>query len=152
MGKKHRARGAAKRALLDGTTVGLSNGPSSATRHLWGPWQVMTRDEARDEARARTGMEPLLVDWVERVWINKRYLVMTAQRPGGVLQLLVQRTDGRAKRNWQDLQQIKNDVAGHGALAVEVFPPEADVVDGAHVTHLWVMPEGFYLPVRREWV
>lgn len=154
MGRRHRveARGAARRALLAGTTTGLSNGPSSASQHLWGEWQVMTRDEAREEARRRTGREPMLVDWVAHVWVNKRYLVMTANREGGVLQLLIQRTDGRAKRSWHDLQRIKNEVAGPDRVAVEVFPAADRVVDGAHVTHLWVLPAGFEIPVRREWV
>lgn len=149
---KHEARGAARRALIGGTTTGLSVGPSSATAHLWGPWSRMSYEEACREAERRSGQPARLGPWVTEVWVNRRYLVMVAPREGGVTQLLVQRTDGTARRCWQDLQAIKNDIAGHEALAVEVFPAESEVKDGAHVTHLWVLPEGFSLPVRREWV
>lgn len=112
----------------------------------------MTYEQACREAESRTGMPARIGDWFTEVWVNKRYLVMVAPREGGVLQLLVQRTDGTAKRSWQDLQAIKNDIAGHEAVAIELFPAEAEVKDGAHVSHLWVLPQGFALPVRSEWV
>lgn len=111
----------------------------------------MTGPQAQAEAAKRTGYKTLH-DWVHRVFVNKRYLVMTANRDGGVLQILVQRTDGRSKRNWHDLQRIKDEIAGHSRTAIEVFPPADEVIDGAHVTHLWVLPEGFELPVQKEWV
>lgn len=44
------------------------------------------------------------------------------------------------------------EIAGHDRVAVEVFPAESELNDGAHVTHLWVLPDGFALPVRSEWV
>ena len=149
--KRVTAKGPAKRALIDGTTRGLSVGRSSAERHLWGEWQVMSREQALIQACANVGYARL-GDWVTTLWVNKRYLVMVAPRDGGVTQLLVQRTDGTSKRNWHDLQAIKNEVAGPERVAVEVFPAEDELKDGAHVTHLWVLPEGFALPVRREWV
>lgn len=151
--KRYEAKGAARRALIDGTTRGLSVGRSSAERHLWGEWEVLSREEAIARARENVGAGSKTIGgWVTTLWLNKRYLVMVAPREGGVTQLLVQRTDGQAKRNWHDLQAIKNEIAGPERVAVEVFPADSQLVDGAHVTHLWVLPEDFALPVRREWV
>lgn len=41
---------------------------------------------------------------------------------------------------WHEMQRIKDEIAGPGATAVEVYPPSAEVVDGADMYHLWVLP------------
>lgn len=41
---------------------------------------------------------------------------------------------------WEELQRLKSE-AGYGTHdAVEVYPPEADVVNVANIRHLWVLP------------
>jgi hypothetical protein len=40
------------------------------------------------------------------------------------------------------MQRIKNEIAGPGCTAVEVYPPAAEVVDGANMFHMWVLPLG----------
>lgn len=47
---------------------------------------------------------------------------------------------------WAAKQRIKNELMGSGAIAVEVFPPESELVDQADAYHLWVLPEGTRLP------
>jgi hypothetical protein len=47
---------------------------------------------------------------------------------------------------WARKQRIKSALAGPEALAVEVFPPESELVDQADAYHLWVLPAGTKLP------
>ena len=47
---------------------------------------------------------------------------------------------------WRDKQRIKNELFGADRVAIEVFPPTADLVDGANMYHLWVFPAGYSLP------
>lgn len=42
---------------------------------------------------------------------------------------------------WWEAQRIKNEIAGDDATAVEVYPPQAEVVDEADMYHLWVVPD-----------
>lgn len=41
---------------------------------------------------------------------------------------------------WNEKQQIKNEIVGEEAVAVEVFPKESELVDKADMYHLWVLP------------
>ena len=41
---------------------------------------------------------------------------------------------------WHEMQRIKNELAGRDATAVEVYPPESQLVDEAEMFHLWVLP------------
>lgn len=41
---------------------------------------------------------------------------------------------------WWEMQRIKNELAGETVTAIEVYPPQAKVVDGAHMYHIWVLP------------
>lgn len=47
---------------------------------------------------------------------------------------------------WAEKQRIKDECFGEGRTAVEVFPSAADLVDGADMYHLWILPEGQSLP------
>ncbi len=51
---------------------------------------------------------------------------------------------------WSAKQRIKDELVGPERLAVEVFPPRAELVDQADAYHLWVLPEGFQLPFGVE--
>ncbi|KIL46961.1 hypothetical protein KP77_25300 [Jeotgalibacillus alimentarius] len=42
---------------------------------------------------------------------------------------------------WGVKQQIKNELLGKEALAIEVFPKESELVDKADMYHLWVLHE-----------
>lgn len=63
----------------------------------------------------------------------------------GVLHLAVLSLSG-ARPAWPEMQRIKDEIAGPARVAIEVYPPSAQVVDGADVHHLWVLPEGTTLP------
>lgn len=88
--------------------------------------------------------EPIL-----RVWRSREFLVQEYAEPAPVLvRLSVLRTtlDPKAGR-WLDgitrdeLQQIKAE-CGYGQHdALELYPPDSDVVNVANMRHMWVMRE-----------
>jgi hypothetical protein len=98
------------------------------------------------EIRRRGVAKP---EWMESVYMDDRHMVMTSlvdTEWGQVTQLLVRRHDLQPVRSWKDMQRIKNAVCGEERVAVEVYPPESELVDDANIYHLWVMPAGFRLP------
>lgn len=81
-----------------------------------------------------------------RVWRSRKFLVQEFAELDGVIRLSVNRTaiqrDGRWVDGitWDHLQALKAE-AGYGKRdAVEVFPPDYDLVDVANMRHLWVLP------------
>lgn len=59
--------------------------------------------------------------------------------------LRVWREDGMDGISWDELQAMKNLVAGEDETCIEVFPPAGEVVNDANIRHLWVVskiPEG----------
>lgn len=81
-------------------------------------------------------------------WRSREFVVQAFRVPGDVIRLSVNRThvDPSTMRwvdgiTWDDLQRLKSE-AGYGDReAVEVYPPDANVVDVANIRHLWVLPE-----------
>lgn len=59
--------------------------------------------------------------------------------------LSIKRIDRERIRNWADLQQIKNMICedGENRFAVEIFPPESQLMNTANQYHLWVFPPDF---------
>lgn len=56
------------------------------------------------------------------------------------MHLSFKRNDRSAVRDWRHFQAIKNEVAGREREAIEIFPPESNLVDAANEYHLWVLP------------
>jgi len=84
-------------------------------------------------------------------WRNNLYAVWVSvvDTPWGkVDHLWIRRHDGQAIHSWSDFQRIKREVLFGGAerTAVEVYPPQAELVDQANMYHLWVLPAGCRLP------
>lgn len=80
------------------------------------------------------------------ILINSRYQVnirFLGELPpfGFMAHLSIKRRDKSPLRNWRDLQRIKNEVCGEHCTAVEIFPPEAHLVDTSNQYHLWVFRE-----------
>lgn len=82
--------------------------------------------------------------------VNNLYMVFlckdTVTEWGIVSRLMVRRNDGKTDVPWKDMQRIKTEVFGSTRTGIQVFPPEADLVDDANIYHVWVLPEGFNLP------
>ncbi len=58
------------------------------------------------------------------------------------MKISIKRIDRECIHDWRDLQEIKNMLAGPEREAVEIYPPESELVDTANQYHLWVLPEG----------
>lgn len=89
---------------------------------------------------------------VLRVYRSRGFLVQVFAEPDPVVvRLSILRTaiktngDWKEDITWEELQRLKNE-AGYGSFdAVEVYPPDTDVVNVANLRHLWILPAG-YLP------
>lgn len=82
------------------------------------------------------------------VFVNQVYTVAIF-RPDDrvVIHLSIKRNDGSAIRDWRDMQRIKNELLGPEFEAVELYPAESRLTDGANQFHLWAIngqfPFGF---------
>ena len=84
------------------------------------------------------------------VFRSRGFLVQVFGEPWPVVvRLSILRTsikvsgDWREDITWEELQRLKRE-AGYGDFdAVEVYPPDADVVNVANLRHLWILPAGF---------
>lgn len=47
---------------------------------------------------------------------------------------------------WAVKQEIKDELFGYRATAIEVFPAKKNLIDVRDVYHLWVLPKDFKLP------
>jgi len=78
------------------------------------------------------------------VMVNSRYQVSVYARGGAEAQwgamvhLSIKTHDRSARHDWRDLQRIKNELCGPECEAVELFPAESRLVDGANQYHLFV--------------
>jgi len=116
----------------------------------------MTAWERRDAFAVTTAQRPVLAaneQWRRDCYVNNRYSVqlsLVSTGDGEVTHLWIRAHDGSMPRSWRDLQRIKNELVGADRVAVEVFPPDDELVDSANMAHLWVYPPGFILPFRLQ--
>ena len=91
-----------------------------------------------DEAKAK-------VDWMaaQDIWVNNLYQVNIEYGPDRRnAHLIIRRLDRQPIHNWPHFQYIKNALLGPECEAVEIYPPETQLVDEKHHYHLW----GFCTP------
>ena len=70
---------------------------------------------------------------------NKVFSVLDRTLPSGVRHLAVASLSG-IRPSWYEMQRIKDELAGCDKTAVEVYPPATEIVDGADMFHVWVLP------------
>lgn len=86
------------------------------------------------------------------VWLSARFIVQVFDEPNGVLRAsvnLVEHSevgpDGTPLWHdgitWEDLMLVKAEIGRSDAWAVEVYPPDAQVINVANMRHLWILPE-----------
>jgi hypothetical protein len=105
-------------------------------------WQPLEPALVGDPNRWRSnGLDP-----PDAAWRNDLYSVFVREIGHGALHLSFHRHDRAAVRDWRHFQAIKNEVAGLERTAIEVFPPESQLVDAANEYHLWVIPPDYPMP------
>jgi len=87
---------------------------------------------------------------------NDKYIVFTKPVRVKLFQLTVTHMDVSRRAptrcsgpiSWREKQQIKNALFGNESTAVEVFPPESELV-GRKLPHwsLWILPKALRFPV-----
>lgn len=80
---------------------------------------------------------------------NGVFAVLERPVDGGVVHLAISSLSGE-RPTWWEAQRIKNEIAGSEATAVEVYPPQGEVVDEADMYHLWVLPGGLPFSLARD--
>jgi len=92
-----------------------------------------------------------------RVFRSRDFLVQVFTADGDHVRLSACRTDfdvnaGRWRENitWNELQRLKAEAGFADAWAVEVFPPESEIVDVANMRHLFMLPEAPSFAWKKE--
>lgn len=88
-----------------------------------------------------------LSDQPVEVWRSRQFLVQIfKEKDGAVERLTICRTslagaEWKGGISWDDLQSLKAQCGRGDKCAVEIFPPDRQVVNVANMRHLWVLPE-----------
>jgi hypothetical protein len=71
---------------------------------------------------------------------NRIFAVLERPLPNGGKHLAVSSMSG-VRPTWREMQRIKDELVSPEALAVEIYPPQAEIVDHADMFHIWVVPD-----------
>ena len=85
------------------------------------------------------------------VWISKLYLAQLFEESHGVLRLSINSTKIKRLRSddmpiwkdgltWDQLMEVKRQCGFANSYAVEIYPPDTEVVNVANMRHLWLLP------------
>lgn len=110
---------------------------------VWGAWRIADYPDGLPGANPR--------GWCAQVRqsaANDLYsvLVRPVQTDWGLVHHCAIRTISSLEPPWRDKQRIKNELFNAASCAVEVMPPDAQLVDQAPMYHIWILPPGFALP------
>lgn len=102
------------------------------------PWEPLSLQEW-DTAEQEFYQEQYGTD---QMWLNHLYMVTVRERGshvpyGRVVSLTILQHNGDIRRDWREWQQIKNQIVGPEWTAIEVYPPESQMVDNGNTFHLW---------------
>lgn len=82
-----------------------------------------------------------------RAWVSKAYIVQEYEDGDAPRRLSISRTavarDGRWVDGitWDEIQAIKAAVGYGDRSAIEIYPPDAHVVNVANVRHIWIVAD-----------
>lgn len=105
----------------------------------WGPWELIDLPEPPNWRQAGWLGE------VRTVHRNLCWSVLDRTLPDGARHLAISSLS-QLRPTWWELQRIKDELAGHDATGVEIYPPAKQVIDGADMYHLWILPPALQLP------
>lgn len=83
----------------------------------------------------------------DAIFRSSRFLAQVFEEKDGAARISIQRTmiddlgawlDGTT---WDELMRIKNQCGYAACWAVEIYPPDDEVVNVANMRHLWLLPE-----------
>lgn len=76
------------------------------------------------------------------VFVSKDFLAQVFSEPPGsrvsVNRVQAGSAGWKADISWDELQRVKREIGMGDAWAVEIYPPESQVVNVANMRHLWV--------------
>lgn len=82
------------------------------------------------------------------VWRSSRFLVQLFEELNGAQRISINRTmvDITTGRwvdgiTWEEIQTIKKKVGFGDRTAVEIYPPDSNVVNVANMRHIWLVPD-----------
>lgn len=111
---------------------------------IWGNWRV--------ERFPKGSVSQNPKGWAyqfETAHVNDVFSVLDRTLPNGVRHLGVSSLSG-IRPTWPEMQRIKDDIAGIEATAVEVYPPQAEIIDQADMFHIWVLPGSLPFSLHHE--
>ena len=80
------------------------------------------------------------------VWRSRDFLVQVFRETPSLVRLSVSRTEVTGDRwadgiTWDELQRLKSECGRDKMPAVEIYPPDDEIVNVGNLRHLWVLPE-----------
>jgi hypothetical protein len=108
--------------------------------------EFLASDGRRHHYRYRTAQRAVKCE----AFGNRLYDGVALTFEDGSMHLSFKRKDRAAVRDWRHVQAIKNEVAGPDREAIEIYPPENNLVDASNEYHLWVLPPGMQSPLGFE--
>jgi hypothetical protein len=73
---------------------------------------------------------------VRAVAKNQVFAVLLRPLPCGNVHAAVSSLSGK-RPTWHEMQRIKSEIFGKEATAVEIYPPDSQIVDEADMFHIW---------------
>jgi hypothetical protein len=110
----------------------------------WGDWEHLKENDFARVLGTATGW----VREVHTVHRNKVFSVLERLDASGVIHAGVASLSG-IRPTWYEMQRIKNELFGTDATGIEIYPPDNDVIDGADMFHLWILPEPLQFGLTR---
>lgn len=78
-------------------------------------------------------------------WRSRRFLVVLWIETNGARRLSIMRTEFDKNGvqldgiTWDELQRLKGEAGFHDECAVEIYPPDSEIVNVANMRHLWLL-------------
>jgi len=85
---------------------------------------------------------------IDRAYVNGKFsvIVRTVKNEFGLCKHAAIRNLESTEVTWYEKQEIKNKIFGESAVAIEIYPKQDELVDGANMYHLWILPLQYNLP------
>lgn len=112
----------------------------------WGPWRFTNLPDGLPGHGGWTSE-------IREARANNLYAVLVRplrDEDGQQVYHLAIRTASQLEPPWRDLQRIKNELFGDEATAVQVMPPQSELVDAADMYHIWILPKRLPFTLKRS--